>query len=223
MLRSFLLTLLLISSLVSARAQSKWARGNMRDNKPVGVWEYYDDFEGMELGLRFNHDSSRMLFVKPDTSRYFVLVNKNWQINRLTRAPRLIGSRVAIASAFQRKLRYPYQDLRARREGSVVLSCIVDEQGKVGLPTVAAAPSQTLAQEALRAVDQLPLYYIPGEFAGQRAQTKVFFVVRFCILFFENERERQAEAQPKLHEQAQLVPMPPGSFNEVIVTAFGSR
>ena len=221
--RILFLVLLFVGSISSSLAQNNWERGKMKDGKPVGVWEYYDDYAGKELGVRFDYDSSRINFVKIDTSRYFVLVNTNWQTKRLTQAPRLVGSRVATVSAFQRKLRYPYQDLRVRREGSVVLSYIVDEQGKAGLPTVATAPSQTLAQEALRAADQLPMHYIPGELEGQRAQTKVFLVVRFCILFPEGQKEMQAEAQLKLHEQARLVPMPPGSFDEVIVTAFGAR
>jgi protein TonB len=171
MLRLLFLALL-FNAATSAAGQSKWERGKIQDNKRVGVWEYYDDHAGQELGVRFDYDSSRVSYIKPDTARYYVLADSAWQVKRLTRAPRLIVTKAAIADIMKGKLRYPAADLRARREGTVVLSYVVNEQGIAGLPTVTTAPSQTLAQEVLRAADQLPLYYIPGVYRASGHQPK---------------------------------------------------
>lgn len=223
MIQKLLLLFLVFSWACPSFAQSQLERGKLTDGNPVGVWEYFDDFAGKELGLRFNYDSARINYVRPDTSRYFVLVDSSWQIKRLNRAPRLIGSRANMVDAIQRKLRYPPQDLRAHRSGTVIVTCVVDAQGKVGLPVVISTPSPTLAQEVLRALDELPLYYIPGVYRAKRVQTKISFVARFCIASSYKQTDIQSEMKREVERQTQVTPSPPGSFDEVIVTGLGVR
>ena len=211
MIRTFLIAALVAGLRHPLFAQESFERGKFKDGKPVGVWEYYD---GKELALLFDYDSSRIQYLRLDTARYSVLVDSVWQTKRLSRAPRLLGSKTAIVSALQRQLRYPSQTT-----GTVILTYVVDPQGQVINPVVTTAPSQTLAEEVFRVTETLPLRYLPAMRLGKPVASKIAFVVRFRRA--ANAKDETADAD--IRQQEQLHPSPPGSFNDVIVTAFTGR
>ena len=184
----------------------------MKGGKPVGVWEY-DDFSG--LGLRFDYDSSRIEYVRPDTARYLVLVDTTWQARQLYRAPRVLGSQKELIVALQLLLRYPIQDIRNRVSGTVILTYVIDQQGALTNPVAVATPSTTLAEEVHKKVASLPYTYLPAIYQGRRAPAKIAFVVRFCFC-------RSAdECSSASREQARVVPKPLGFMGEIIVTTPG--
>ena len=199
---------LILLTHLTALGQSQ--RGQMKDGKPVGVWEYYD---GKELGVRFDYDSSRVRYVRPDTSRYFVQIDSSWQLVRPTRAPRLIGSKTEVVSMVQRRLRYPFIDLRNRTSGTVIVSFMIDERGQVKNGKVTSAPSITLANEVVRALEGVSLNYLPAMHQGKRVPFRTSFVVRF---FSQSENVREIA----LKKQVELLPMPSGSFDEIIVIGY---
>jgi len=210
MQRLLCLVLLMIGlSPISAKCQS--ARGQLKDGKPIGVWEYYD---GEKLGLRFNYDSSRIQCIRPDTARYLVLLDSAWQPKQLSRAPRVLGSNTDLISAIQRQLRYPLPDLRARNTGTVVLTYVIDVQGQKTNPVAVTTPSQTLAEEVYRVVESTPFTYIPAIYEGKRIPAKITFVVRFCLCKTAEDCQTVSKAQ------ALATPKPAGSLGEIIVTAY---
>lgn len=203
--------MLLLIGLRPISAQCQSARGQLKEGKPVGVWEYYD---GEKLGLRFNYDSSRIQYSRPDTARYPVLLNSTWQTKQLLRAPRVLGSNSDLVSAMQKLLRYPFQDLRARNTGTVILTYVIDEQGRKTNPVATTAPSTTLAEEVYRVVENLPFSYLPATYQGQQVPTKIAFVVRFCLC------KTAEDCQKAVKTQALATPKPPGSLGEIIVTSY---
>ncbi len=204
--------LLLLMGLYPPVAHCQSAKGRVKDGKPVGLWEYYD---AKELGLRFDYDSSRIQYVRPDTTRYLVLVDTAWQTRQLYRAPRVLGSQNDLIRALQMVLRYPIQEIRNRVTGTVVLTFVVDQQGALTNPVAVTAPSKALAEEVYKKVASLPFTYLPAIYQGRRTPAKIAFVVRFCIC------KPGADCDSASLEQARLVPKPLGSMGEIIVTTPG--
>jgi hypothetical protein len=200
----------LLVCLLPSAAWCQSAHGKLQGNRPVGVWEYYD---GKDLGLRYDHDSSRVQYSKPDTARYLALLDSGWQPASLSRVPRVLGSNSDLLIALQRKLRYPIQDLRSGTTGTVVLTYDIDEQGQKTNATATIAPTTTLAEEVYRAVESTSFTYLPAIYQGKRVPAKIAFVVRFCLC---NTSE---DCQKAIREQAKAVPKPLGSLGEIIVTA----
>lgn len=194
----------------SQTALGQAQRGQVKDGKPVGVWEYYD---GKELGLRLDYDSSRIKYARPDTTRYFVQIDSSWQLVRPTRAPRLIGSVTEVVSAVQKALRYPFGDMRTNTVGTVIVNFTIDEQGNVTDGKVANAPSTTLANEVVRALGTVSLKYLPAIHQGKRVAFRISFVVRFVL-------QRENSRTPDYKKQSELLPAPPGSFDEIVVTGY---
>ncbi|MFC7668018.1 energy transducer TonB [Hymenobacter humi] len=174
-------------------AQGQSQRGKLKDKKPVGVWEYYD---GKDLGLRFDYDSGRAQYVRPDTSRYLVQIDGRWQLVHPSRAPRLIGSKSEVLSVLQRRLRYPMGDMRARTSGTVIVTVKIDEKGNVVDGKVTNASSTTLGNEVIRALEPVSLSFLPAIYQGKPVPFQVAFVVRFC---FQSENANGLASKNRLH------------------------
>lgn len=195
--------------------RAKYERGETVKGKPVGVWEYY---ENDSLALVINYDSNRVRYVRPDTARCKVWLDSAWQVRRLSRAPRLLGSRDAVIISLLKKLRYPRADQAAQRIGNVVVSCIVFEDGQVSKPFVELTNGSTLAAELLQQVEELPLRYLPGIYRGKPVRTKIQFWATFCI--------EAAHYGPLTSGKApgcpQTIPVVYGGFNQLVITALGA-
>ncbi|MCC3157385.1 hypothetical protein LJ737_09045 [Hymenobacter sp. 15J16-1T3B] len=94
----------------------------------MGRWEYFDEQGQPELP--FDHDSSRIVFVRPDTARYWLQTPTGWQLLRPTRAPRLLGSCAHDVAQLARPLRYPLGSLRDQRQRDVLISYVVGPDGQ---------------------------------------------------------------------------------------------
>lgn len=211
-MRRFLYLVLSLVALVSLSAQCQSTHNQLRDGKPIGVWEYYD---GKELGLRFDYDSSRIQYIRPDTARYLVRVDTTWQVRQLYRAPRVLGSNSEMIGIVQQTLRYPLQDIRNRVSGTVVLTYVIDEKGLRTNPIVVTTPSKTLAEEVYKAVESAQFFYLPAIYQGRRVPVKIAFVVRFCFC-----KKMGDECRKVIKEQVLRVPKPLGYAGEVVVTTF---
>lgn len=90
----------------SPLAYDKLERGTTtNDGRRVGKWNFYNSQQ--ELELAFDYDSSRISFVKTDTTRYWLRVDDQWQLKRPNRAPHALGSMEKRMLDLARTLRYP--------------------------------------------------------------------------------------------------------------------
>lgn len=85
-----------------------------------------------------------------------------------------------VASYVHRALRYPAEDLRARREGIVYAYFKVSETGASEHPQIVGSVSSTLDAEVLRALKQLPAARTPPRQQGR--PVRVYYVLPFTFL-----------------------------------------
>lgn len=78
-----------------------------------------------------------------------------------------------------RALRYPAEDMRARREGTVYAYFEVSETGAIEYPQIVGSVSPTLDAEVLRALKQLPAARTPPMQQGR--PVRVYYVLPFVF------------------------------------------
>ncbi|RTQ50041.1 TonB family protein [Hymenobacter gummosus] len=188
---------------------NKYERGQLREGRPVGRWEYFDEDGRPEL--TFDYDSSRIVFVQPDTGRYWLQTASGWQLLRPARPPRLLGSRGRDMYRLGTTMRYPIQALRERRQGSVLITFVVGPDGQPRDFLVERSLSPECDREAWRVLSQNFDYWIPAVHLGRPVAAKFYMQFTFRI------------------GQAALPPAPPpapeyGHFlGELVIAAHGSR
>ncbi|MET4106421.1 energy transducer TonB [Hymenobacter sp. UYP22] len=207
----FLIFIMLFIGLRPLTVQSQASRGQMKNGKPAGVWEYYD---GKELALKFDYDSSRIQYIRSDTAKYQVLVDTTWQVHRLDRAPRLLGGKDELLGQLSRKLRYPFNDIRERNSGTVIITYVIDELGRKTTPVATMTPSVSLAEEVYKVLESADINYLPAIYQGKPTPAKVAFIVRFALCTSMNTN---------CITDAKRIPMPIGSLGELVVQAYVQR
>ncbi|MDJ0366812.1 energy transducer TonB [Hymenobacter sp. H14-R3] len=80
-----------------------------------------------------------------------------------------------LAEFFNRQIRYPYEDLRRRRGGTVFAYFEVSEQGTVEQRRIVGTVSPTLDAEVLRVLQRLPSALTPPRYQGR--PTRVSYVL----------------------------------------------
>ena len=80
-----------------------------------------------------------------------------------------------LAEFFYRQVRYPFEDARRRRGGTVFAYFEVNEQGKVEQRRIVGTVSPTLDAEVLRVLQRLPSALTPPRYQGQA--TRVGYVL----------------------------------------------
>lgn len=197
-----LLALLVYGSPASAQKRLKtvrtnYERGMLRDKQPVGRWEYLDINGQPEL--IFDYDSSRIVFIKPDTGRYWLQTPSGWQLQRPARAPRLLGSYARDMSQLGRSMVYPLQSLRTGRQGDVLISFIVGPDGQAHDFLIEQSLSPDCDQELWRALSQNFYHWIPAIYQGRPVAAKFYLLATFCVGPCQDER--QALRQPQAGRQ----------------------
>ncbi|HMK03198.1 MAG TPA: energy transducer TonB [Ferruginibacter sp.] len=95
--------------------------------------------------------------------------------------PAYSGGNDAMQTYFNRYLEYPSQATNEGVEGTVMLSFIVDEKGKIRSPQVAGNNlGYGLDEEAIRVVNSMPKW-TPAKVKGQNVKTRVTLPVRFVL------------------------------------------
>ncbi|RAK65217.1 energy transducer TonB [Hymenobacter edaphi] len=179
-----LLGLMLCGGRVSAQhalkpGRNKYERGTLRDKRPVGRWDYFDEHGQPEL--TFDYDSSRIVFARPDTARYWLQTTSGWQLLRPARAPRLLGSFAHDMAQLARGLRYPPQSLLGGREGRVVISFVVGPDGQTRNFLIEQSLAPDCDQEVWRALSQHFYAWIPAVHLGQPVAAKYYLLATFRI------------------------------------------
>lgn len=164
-------------------------KGELKDGKPVGIWEYYDS-NGV-LDLKMDYDFSRIVYSRPDTARYLLKVGNEWQQVQPSRAPRVMGSPAKRLQDIGRTLRYPVPALSQRREGVVLLSYEVNEQGQTTNYLIEKSTGKEFDQAVWQAIKDERVQWIPAVYLGQPRAAKFYFSVVFRII-----GSSQEDAQP---------------------------
>lgn len=110
-----------------------------------------------------------------------LLGNENDSILRKAeRMPSFAGGETEKRRYFDRNLKYPEQALERRKEGTVLVSIIIDEDGNITEPKLLRGFDAECDQEALRLVKEMPKWN-PGMEGDDFVKVKFTFPVNFHI------------------------------------------
>jgi Gram-negative bacterial TonB protein C-terminal len=160
--------------------KNKYERGTLRDKRPVGRWEYFDGAGRPEL--TFDYDSSRIIFMRPDTARYWLRVADDWKLVRPARAPRLLGSREHDIELMGRSIRYPAEAIRSQLQGDVLISYVVGPDGRAYDFNVEQSLSPECDQAVWQALARCYNAWVPAVYLGRPTAARFFVLATFRIV-----------------------------------------
>ncbi|WP_143434936.1 energy transducer TonB [Hymenobacter roseosalivarius] len=194
------------------------------DGKRIGKWNFYNSQEQLEL--TFDYDSSRISFTREDTTRYWVRADEQWQLKRLARAPRPIGSMDKRMLDLISTLRYPVSALARKLQGTVVVSYTVTPTGQTADFTIESSMSPECDREVFQRLQALPDNWIPAIYRGRPTTSRFYLSVRFEMIEGEEARRRLAELKlhsdnPDTSPEKQSVTALTPYAHKLVVTALG--
>ncbi len=157
--------------------QDKYQKGYVKDGVKVMYWDYYNS-DG-ELDLRFNHSNNRLIYLKPDTSRYSIYDQGKWIDRQLDIHPRLIGSMNDFYTVFSSNLKYPIEARKNKTQGIVYASFEIDTLGQPTNFSIYNDIGDGCGSIVLSSISNVPGIWIPAILAGKRYRSKFILPVSF--------------------------------------------
>lgn len=195
------------------------------DGKRIGKWNFYNSQQ--ELELTFDYDSSRVNFIKEDTTQYLVRVGEQWERKRVNRPPHVLGSTENHMMALNRLIRYPASALVRQLQGIVVMSYTVTPEGHTTDFTIENSLSRDCDQEVFKTFQASPDIWIPAIYRGKPTAARYYLMVRFRIIEGEEAKRLLAESRSRSRKTdadvtaTQSVVVHSPYVHEVVVTALG--
>ncbi|GAA4375090.1 hypothetical protein GCM10023186_07370 [Hymenobacter koreensis] len=210
-----LVFLLLPGTLTSAQSllkpgKNKYEKGKLVNERPVGLWEYYDEAGNKELAVQY--DSSRIVFQRPDTARYELRSGDTWKLGRPSRAPRLLGSHAKEMRLITGNIRYPGAALREQVQGDVLISYVVTKEGRATNFTVEKSLSEACDQAVWNGLKERLSTWVPAVYQGRPTDARFYLRATFRII--DSEQDLQ-ESNKRLQESEARQPY----TDHVIITA----
>jgi len=108
--------------------------------------------------------------------------DKEGVYNRAEPMPEFPGGQDALAAYIENHLNYPQQAVDDNTTGTVRVSFVVDEKGKVTRPQVAGnrKVGDGLDEEAVKVVEQMPAWK-PGKIKGKNVKTRLELPITFQL------------------------------------------
>jgi hypothetical protein len=143
------------------------SKGAYSSDKKIGVWEYYD-FNG-ELEQQYDYSGSKLIFasnIELQKDKMFTVINGNDTIEtKLDHGPIYIGGCALMLDPL--KPVFPYDPKVRSFSGRVLISFVVDKNGKAVNHTVMKGVGHECDEEALRVVKLIPDNWLPGKLNGE--------------------------------------------------------
>lgn len=92
--------------------------------------------------------------------------------------PEFPGGQVAMVKYLSKNIKYPSQSKKDKIKGKVVVSFIIDKQGKVTQAKIVKSLNDECDQEALRVINTMP-NWIVGEKDGKRVDVLFSLPINF--------------------------------------------
>lgn len=146
------------------KVESKWENGEMENERPVGIWNYYtrDEVGDYVLFRTYDYDKGELTFARPDNEGYEILLpNGQWKTMILSEAPWFIGPHDFLAR-LTAKMGYPSVALKNQVEGTVWVSFVVDTAGHISDHQLVRGLGSGLDEQALRVIKSIPSTFTPG-------------------------------------------------------------
>jgi TonB family protein len=176
------------------------SEGRYKSGMKVGIWTGYT--RGYER-LKYDFDKEEMLTYIPallDTIQVFKTVAPAVSGSVLERRPIYLNGTQTIAAFLMRKIRYPAMAREAGKQGEVIVSFIINENGNATDYKIENKLGNGIDEEVLNVFKQLPGDWVPG-----RLNNKTVAVQCEIPLVFEINKPRDAPHQP----------------NQIVISVFG--
>lgn len=149
--------------------ETKWENGTLENNRPVGVWNYYqkDDAGDYVLIRSYDHSARQLTFARPESQPFDAEVQPGvWERTILTQAPWFVGPHDALSNLGS-QLKYP-ADAKARHiEGKVWVTFAVDTLGRVSDHKILKGLGGGCDEEALRIARSIPDTWTPARLGNK--------------------------------------------------------
>ncbi len=193
------------------------------DGRRVGKWDFYSRDQTLEL--TFDYDSSRIAYQRPDTTRFLVHLDEQWQLKRVGRAPHVLGSTDQRLASIQGKLRYPVSALQRQLQGTVLLSYTVAPNGHTRDYKIENSLSPDCDQEVWKAIKDAPDNWIPAVVRGRPTPARFYLAVQFRMEMGDEaglrRRQRAAQQTAPGAGSPPIAAAQPHYTQELFVTALG--
>jgi protein TonB len=157
------------------------SEGIYLNNEKTGIWEYYD-FKG-EIEVRYNYSTNELLFNKKneflDTDKeYKVFVNNDTLRTILDREPVFIGS---MFNELFKNIKYPALARENGKSGKVIVSFVIDKNGKTKNHTIIHGMGYGCDEEALRVIKEYLTFWSPALYQEKPVDIEYILPVTFKL------------------------------------------
>lgn len=215
----FLLTLLIMPAICqqnpdATQVLNDYEKGQINDGFKVGIWEYYD-LPG-ELSLKIDYDLRKVLFIKPDTTKYAIELEEGWSQTKVDSPPTFIGSISEFYNTITKILRYPTQARKNSTMGTVYVSFEVDKSGQASNFRVINDIGDGCGKEVIRTLKLMPNLWIPAKLNQKNYKSRFILPIAFRIL----KDGKQVESPQNIKSKENL-PMAK-ILSEIVITTYGN-
>lgn len=159
---------------------SYWENGKIREQsnytsgRRVGEWKLF--YENGNLALKERFDN----YGKLSDSAYFDLEHNPTRKSDIIKPAKFPSGQMAFFKEISKNIKYPYDAVRTNTQGKVNLTFRIAESGKIEDVNVVSAPTESIAAEALRVVQDMSAW-IPATFQNKPISTAEKMNVNFTL------------------------------------------
>jgi len=186
-----------------------YEKGWLEDGHKVGVWEYFGIYDTIDL--KIDYDKGTLVYLKTDTSKFFIMLDSVWTYKSLKSYPRYIGSYARFYRILGQNLRYPVEARRKKIEKTVFLEFEVNRQGQIVNIIVLNDNAGYFTNEIINAFNLIPNIWLPANYNGKNVPSK--FILPF---YFKLSGRKQSLA----YDENTLNSLEGRKLREIVITAY---
>jgi hypothetical protein len=180
MLRKSILAVIALFGFIASNAQQTdvdngYEKGKIEDGYKVGIWEYFGFDKSIEL--KIDYDKRAIAYLKPDTSKYFVMQDSVWSFKSLNSYPRYIGSYNEFYLILGKNLKYPVEARMKKIEKTVFLEFDVNQQGQAAIVKIINDDERYFTANIIAVFNLIPNLWLSANYNGQTVPAK--FILPF--------------------------------------------
>jgi len=186
-----------------------YEKGRLEDGYKVGVWEYLgiDD----TIDLKIDYDKGTVVYLKTDTSKFFIMLDSVWTYKSVNPYPRYIGSYAEFYKILGNNLRYPVEARREKIEKTIFLEFEVNRQGQVVNIIILNDNAGYFTSEIINAFNLIPNIWLAANYNGKNVPSK--FILPF---YFKLSGKKQSLA----FDENTLNTLEGRKLSKIVITAY---
>lgn len=157
--------------------------GHYDHGKKVGVWMGYKE-NGLPQ-VQYDYTIKKVLYYRPNivdkTKEYLVINGVSQESKILDRPPIYLDGSAKLLGTIARNIRYPAPAREQKKQGKVIISFVVDQDGHVSNYKVKKSVGYGCDEEAMRVVQLETGDWLPGMLDGKPVSVEYEVPINFTI------------------------------------------